>query len=310
MRPLRHVSLGERGKALVEVTCRTVHGRFLLLPSPVVNATLIGILGRAQERYGVELCAFAVLSNHFHVLADVRSVRQLSKFMRYVNSNVARKIGKLYQWREKFFSRRYNGIQVSEEEEAQVDRLLYILRQGCKEGLVESPCEWPGLHCAWYLAKGIWTLEGWWDDQTAEYRARMRGEKVKRGQFREAQSLELSYLPCWTDLSRAQYRDAVRSLITAVEEEVRHSGKPVLGAERVRRQHPHSSPARVSRTPAPEFHAATRKARQQLRDAYRMFLYAYRAAAQAMRSGDFTVPFPPDCFPPRVPAPDGPSPPT
>ena len=64
MRPLRHLSIGPSGKAVVEVTVRTVHSRFLLLPSTLVNATILGILARAQERYGIEVCAYAFLANH------------------------------------------------------------------------------------------------------------------------------------------------------------------------------------------------------------------------------------------------------
>jgi len=304
MRPLRHLVLSESGEALVEVTSRTVHGRFLMLPSTVANALILGILGRAQEHYEVKVCAFAFLSNHYHLLVTVKSCRQLSRFMRYVNSNIGRKIGRLYSWREKYFSRRYRGIQVSDEEEKQVERLLYILRQGCKEGLVRSPLDWPGVHCAWYLAKGVWTAEGWWDDQTAEYRARLRGEKVRRGQFRETELLKLSPLPAWAHLSRREYRLEVEGLIATVEEEVRHSGRSVLGAEKVLRQDPHAKPSESKREPAPGFHAATREMRSRLRDAYRQFEWAYREAAAALRRGDWTVSFPPDCFPPRHPSPE------
>ena len=90
-----------------------------MLPSTVANALILGILGRAQEHYEVKVCAFAFLSNHYHLLVTVKSCRQLSRFMRYVNSNIGRKIGRLYGWREKYFSRRYRGIQVSDEEEKQ-----------------------------------------------------------------------------------------------------------------------------------------------------------------------------------------------
>jgi len=64
MRPLRHLSIGPSGKALVEVTVRTLHSRFLLLPSTLVNATILGILARAQARYDIEICAYAFLANH------------------------------------------------------------------------------------------------------------------------------------------------------------------------------------------------------------------------------------------------------
>ena len=62
MRPLRHLEIGTSGQALVEITVRTVHSRFLLLPSTLVNALIVGILGKAQARYGIEICAFAFLS--------------------------------------------------------------------------------------------------------------------------------------------------------------------------------------------------------------------------------------------------------
>jgi hypothetical protein len=41
--------------ATVEVTCRTLHSKFLLRPSPLVNNIIHGVLGRAQERYEVEV---------------------------------------------------------------------------------------------------------------------------------------------------------------------------------------------------------------------------------------------------------------
>jgi len=53
------------GGALVEVTCRTVHGRLLLRPRPELNEIIVGILARAQQRYEVSVCAYIFLSNHY-----------------------------------------------------------------------------------------------------------------------------------------------------------------------------------------------------------------------------------------------------
>ena len=63
-RPLRFVP----ADALVEVTCRTLHGRFLLRPSRDLNEIVLGILGRAVRRYGMKVCTFVYLSNHAHLL--------------------------------------------------------------------------------------------------------------------------------------------------------------------------------------------------------------------------------------------------
>ena len=63
--------------------------------------------------------------------------------------------GRLYQWKEKFWGRRYQGIIVSNEAESQIDRLEYILSHGVKEGLVERSQDWPGAHSVNALLTGL-----------------------------------------------------------------------------------------------------------------------------------------------------------
>ena len=111
----------ERG-TLVEVTCRTVQGRFLLRPSPLLNEIILGILARAQRLYPVGICAFSWTSNHYHLLLRVDDAQRLAKFVGYVNSNVAREAGRLHGWKD-IWARRYQDIIVSHEEAAQVERL-------------------------------------------------------------------------------------------------------------------------------------------------------------------------------------------
>ena len=43
---------------IVEITSRTLHGRFLMRPSEMVNEIILGVVGRAQRLYSVELYAF------------------------------------------------------------------------------------------------------------------------------------------------------------------------------------------------------------------------------------------------------------
>jgi REP element-mobilizing transposase RayT len=65
----------------VEVTCRTLHSRLLLRPSPRLNQIILGILARAKHRYGVRVCFFVCASNHLHLLLGVDDARQLARFM-------------------------------------------------------------------------------------------------------------------------------------------------------------------------------------------------------------------------------------
>ena len=192
--------------ALVEVTCRALQSRLLFRPGPMLNPIILGALARAKSLYPVRICAFAFLSNHFHVLLEVDDARQLARFMGHFNSKLAREVGRLTGWREKVFGRRYQAILISSEDQAQTERLKYVLSHGCKEGLVERLQQWPGVHCVQALMEGK-TLEGWWFDRTQEYLARRRGEEFGLFQYATREALELDPLPCWKHLTPSSGRN-------------------------------------------------------------------------------------------------------
>jgi REP element-mobilizing transposase RayT len=291
--------------SLVEVTCRTVQGRLLLRPSPLLRDLTLGILARAARLYPVQVHAFAFLSNHYHLLLTVPDAHRLARFMNYLNSNLAREAGRLHRWREKFWGRRYQAILVADEEVTQIARLRYILSQGTKEGLVATPLDWPGAHCARALLKGL-PVTGTWYDRTLEYRARRKSLPLDPSELRTREELQLSPLPCWRDLSGPAISERVRELVAGIEAEaasrVGTSGKPALGRDVIFRQNPHLEPNRVQRSPAPLAHAISKEARSQLREAYRRFVDAYRQAAATLRAkAPLVALFPPGSFPPAMP---------
>lgn len=292
------------GGALVEVTCRTIQGRLLLRPSREVNETIVGVLARAQQRYPVELSAAVYLSNHCHLLAWVEETEHLSKFMGYLNGNVAREVGRLHAWREKFWAHRYEGILVSEEEEAQVARLKYLLSHGVKEGLVARPTDWPGVHCACSLVSGE-PLEGVWIDRTALHAARGKSHPAARDSCLHKELFRFHKLPCWRHLDDEEYRRRILDLLAEIEQEAlatrRESPVFIPGARKLRRQDPHTPIPRPQKGPAPQFHAFRSQVREEMRRAYALFLSAYRVAAERLRRGERDVRFPPGCFPPRLP---------
>jgi hypothetical protein len=300
----RRLRFVPEGGALVEVTCRAQQGRLLLLPSPELNDIVLGVLGRAQRLYPVRLCAYVFLANHFHLLLDIDDAQQLSLFMGYFNSNLAREIARRTGWEDKVWGRRYQAIPVSDEEPAQVARLEYLLSHGCKEGLVEHVIDWPGVHCATALLTGD-PVEGTWFDRTQEWAARQRGESFAARRYALTEEVVLSPLPCWRHLSPELYRKLVAGLIDQIEARAAatrvESGAPVLGAVAIRDQHPHDRPKRLKKSPAPFFHAFTKSARKLLRESYSRFLTAFREAAASLKAGDRTACFPVGCFPPGLP---------
>jgi hypothetical protein len=254
---------------LVEVTTRTIHGRLLLKPTPPINQAILGVLGRAQRLYGMVVHLVVVLSNHYHLLVAPTDAEQLAQFMGFVNSNIAREIGR---------------------------------------HLVEHPREWPGIHCVKALIEGE-RLEGIWFDRSAYSRAQRRRKAadppVQESDFKTPEVLELSPLPCLANLGKAQQRDLIQSTIERIGAAATAArverGSMVLGAARLQKQHPHTQPNRIKKSPAPRFHAYEASLRRFLSDAYAAFVAAYRIASEKLRGGDRGARFPEGCFPPALP---------
>lgn len=200
------------GGALVEVTCRTIHGRFLLCPGAELNEIVVRILGACSADMGGRGLRLCVPVQPLSPSAVGEGRQQLGGFMNLFNSKLAREVGRLTGWKEKIWSRRYQAIVVSSEEAAQVERLRYVLSNSCKEGLVERPGDWPGAHAVDALLKGT-SLEGTWFDRTQECSARRRGEDFDRLKFTTSETVTLIPLPCWEGLSPEAWRARIADLV-------------------------------------------------------------------------------------------------
>jgi len=284
------------------VSNRTIQGRFLLRPSPELNDIVVGVLGRAQRQFNLQIFAFQFLSDHYHLLAWAVDAQQLAGFMNYFNGNLAREAGRISGWTGKFWGRRYHSAIVSSDDQTQLDRLRYIISNGCKEGLVASPLEWPGVSSTYPLLDGSMVLRGTWFDRTRECRARRAG---LRQVFSEAEEVRISVLPGLALLNATEFRDKMASIVEQIEHETHQmhqfNGTKPAGPKWVMRQNPHRVPKAMKKSPAKRFLAALRHTIAEFRRAYKEFMVAYREASRRLMTGDRSAEFPLGCFPPRLP---------
>lgn len=283
------------GGALIEVTCRTLHGRFLLKPSRRLNNIVLGVLGRAQHKYPVQIVGYVFLSNHYHLLLWVPEAQRLASFMNFFNANLAKEAGRLANWREKFWGRRYQAIVVSDEPRAQISRLKYPLSHGVKEGFVRRPSAWPGVHCAQHLLAGG-SARGIWVNRTKQYNALMRGQKLAREELESEEFVTLTPLPCWGHIEKEEYESRIAGLLHSIEQTGRKNDR-----ELALPKSPRERPLRSNRSPAPYFHCASKRVRRQLFEAYHWFVAAHREATERLSRGDPTAVFPEGSFPPPLP---------
>jgi len=289
--------------SLVEVTARTVQGRFLLKPGPGWAEVFVGILARAQELYPIRLHAFVALSNHFHLLASPDDAQQLAAFMRHVMTNLSKEAGRRHGWHGPLFERRYQAIVVTGEAYAQVERLTYILRHGAKEGLVARPEEWPGPHCARALRTGE-PVHGVWISRTAQWAAANRGQRLSDEEASTPYELQLEPPPCWAHWSPDRYRRQIVELLEQIARETaerhRREATTPLGVAAILAQDPHATPSSSKRAPAPLVHAASRKMRREFYAMYAAFVGAFYEAVERLQAGSDNPKFPAGAFAPPL----------
>jgi REP element-mobilizing transposase RayT len=126
------------------VTRRCAQRQFLLKPGRTTNEVFLYVLALAAQRYGVQVHAFCVLSNHFHLLVtDQRAV--LPAFEQYLDSLVARALNTSLQRVESFWApNSYSAVTLPTPEDV-LDKAAYVLANPVAAGLVRSGREWPGL---------------------------------------------------------------------------------------------------------------------------------------------------------------------
>lgn len=285
-------------RAMYFVTARTFQARMLLRPSARTNELIGGILARAVERSGIELHAYVVASNHIHLLCSCRGAA-LSRFMQFLLSNIARKVGRHVGWEGAFWQRRFSAEEVLDDA-ASVDRLRYILAHGVKEGLVRRVRDWPGLHCAAQLLNGG-PLEFPWFNWSSRWRHGRLGA-AHLGPFSQELAtpvrLILTPLPSFHDFDERRARREIATLIDHVESAALHKHEVVLGVAQVMRVRPHALPRRTSHRPSPRCHATTRAVRVAWHQRYRAFATAYQACSRAFREGETAIAFPPHAYRP------------
>jgi hypothetical protein len=181
-------------KLVYEVTIRTLHGTFWLRPDPECAAIVAGVFGRALRRYpGVRLHGFDAQSNHLHYLLSATEPAQIPLFVGFAHSNIARQINKLRGRTGVFWSRRSKVIAVLDDE-AQLDRMTYLLSQGPKSKLVASPKDWPGA-CSTPGLLGDMTVPARYKGLDACRRNRLRRTPRPEAELEEDVQITLTPLP-------------------------------------------------------------------------------------------------------------------
>jgi REP element-mobilizing transposase RayT len=269
------------------VTRRCLDRQFFLRPSAVVNQVLAYVLALAAQRYGVQIHAYCVLSNHLHlVLTDPHA--RLPAFQQYLASFVARALNAhLGRWEYFWAAGTYSAVVLGSPEDI-ISKAAYTLANPVAAGLVNAGHLWPGL---WSAPASIGTTirvkrpDHFFDEE---------------GDLPEYVDLELKVPAGFA--STQDFRDRLQAELSRQEQAARDQNSAFLGVTRVQAQSPFARPkaGEPRRQLSPRVAARDKWRRIELLQQLESFLSDYWDALQVWREGKVDPVFPAGTYLMRV----------
>jgi REP element-mobilizing transposase RayT len=262
------------------VTRRCSQRQFLLKPSKVTNDVFLYVLAVAARRFAIQVHAFCVLSNHFHLIVTDPDAR-LPAFHQFLDGLVARALNASLGRSEDFWAPNSYSAVALESAGDIVDKTAYVLANPVAAGLVRSGALWPGL----------WSSPEWIGGDALVVR-RPKQFFDPRGDLPESASLQLT--PPSGFGSPGDFRDRLRIALTERESSAVRDRGHFLGAARVLAQKPTSRPASEEARGKLNPRVAARDKWKRMEALARLveFLRAYRSAWTQRREGNAGAVFP------------------
>ena len=201
-----HLRFQSQTWATHHVVSRCIQGFAFLKPTREIRALTKGVLAYSLEQHQdtIELHHYVVLSNHFHLLLSAKSTPELAEFMCFFKGNLARELARVHDWHGTLWQKRYSSEEILDET-GLTEIFKYITQNSVKEGLVDHPKDWTGLHGYRQLVMGK-KVRGPWVNRTAYYHSVQRREGKLIGAFTSEHQIKLTAPPMRKHLSKLEYK--------------------------------------------------------------------------------------------------------
>jgi REP element-mobilizing transposase RayT len=207
-----HLRFQSSSWATHHVVSRCIQGYGFLKPTQQIRKITRGVFSYSVDQFSdrIQIHHFVFLSNHFHLLISAESSQALAEFMCHFKGNLARELGRIHDWHGSFWKKRYSSEEFLDEA-GLTEVFKYITQNSVKEGLVDHPRQWIGLHGYHQLVMGK-KLIGPWINRTAYFHAIQRRENVTLKDYTRDYKLKLTPPPMWSHLSNIDYKSLCKKL--------------------------------------------------------------------------------------------------
>jgi putative transposase len=268
------------------ITRRCSGRKKLLRPGKEVNQIVAFAVARAALKHGVLIHGYCVMSNHWHaIVTDVMGT--LPKFVRDVHRNIAQCLNIRWIRDEYFWDNSEPSYVWLLDEEAVLEKLLYVMMNPVAAGAVAHQRSWPGLVTKPEQICGkSFTVK------------RPRYYYSKSGKMPEETTLTYTRPPIFEHLSDEEFTEMVQNLVIEREKEIhadmRKRGTWFEGRRKVLAA-PHTESAKSKPKEKginPEVASKNPELRKRALQMIRDFRNAYREAYEQWKKGIHSVVFP------------------
>jgi len=296
----------ETPEKIIHITTRTANSALWFVNNSVLEERIYAFLAKYVEQYRVELYAFTLIGNHYHLIARFPE-GNMAGFQRDFNARIAESVRILVKnFRGgHLFSRRYSS-QILELEDAIEHYFLYTFLQPVTSRLTAKISDYPGKNFLNDAASGRENKYKYF--AYGEYnRAKKRSNKVRKSNYWREHALRFERLPFYAHLSKGAYKDKIKTIAEKKrgsildKHKTENPGKPqyYLTKPQLRKITPGSYPKKTKkskRTPIILcFHPQVKKL---LLEWYFLTYSAFRDAVESYKKGDFSISFPPGTYSP------------
>ena len=284
------------------VTRRCARRCFFFKPTARAHRIMAYCLAHATERYSVRIHAYLFHVNHLHLIcSDPRG--ELPAFMHCLGTNLARALNASLGRGENLFAPgSYSKVELATNE-AVLEKLVYVLVNAVKDGLVRRPEKWPGLHS---LASDMGTRTFRAERPDFYFRSE---DTAQRPALPEVASFDVTIPPGFEDLTpdafRAMLGERVETELQAIYARRKAEGKlRFMGVRAVMAQNARDSAGDVfpkfERNPTIACGAGNGELRTRLLSQLKAWRREYREAWERWRHGEDELEFPAGTYQMRV----------
>ena len=108
-------------RQIIDSACYThvifrCHNREFLFEPETIKIKLLNLWAKYSERYAIRIVEFVIMDNHAHMLVDTRNAECLGRFMRTVNSQIARYVNNHFERDSQVIRERYKSPVITNDQ--------------------------------------------------------------------------------------------------------------------------------------------------------------------------------------------------